>query len=219
VDYQARGTVVIEPPDIETLDTLPGRQWKDADILRLKHWWLDRPQLKIIWFHAVKYLGRGAMQEDIEDAVMEFFSLFDSARLSYEPGGPRFRTYLLHVCFKNHCIHAGKKIRLRHQREFSMSFDRLDGTEYELILEELSTEHNPVLRVQHSALLSELTVLLNGDRFTVPQKQTFLLRYFEGYSYEEIAQTLGVPLGSVKGWLHRATTHIHQHFRERGWFE
>lgn len=32
------------------------------------------------------------------------------------------------------------------------------------------------------------------------------LYYWQGQNYEEIAKTLGVPVGSVKGWLHRAKT-------------
>jgi RNA polymerase sigma-70 factor (ECF subfamily) len=30
------------------------------------------------------------------------------------------------------------------------------------------------------------------------------LHYWHGYSYEKIAETMGVPIGSVRGWLYRA---------------
>jgi RNA polymerase sigma-70 factor (ECF subfamily) len=34
------------------------------------------------------------------------------------------------------------------------------------------------------------------------QQMTFLLRHFHGLSYEEVAQILGIPLGTVKWRLH-----------------
>jgi RNA polymerase sigma-70 factor (ECF subfamily) len=35
-------------------------------------------------------------------------------------------------------------------------------------------------------------------------RQVMLLRHVSGLSYQEIADTLGVPLGTVKTWLFRA---------------
>lgn len=38
-----------------------------------------------------------------------------------------------------------------------------------------------------------------------PQYRTVVsLHYWHGYSYEEIATAMDVPIGSVRGWLHRA---------------
>jgi RNA polymerase sigma-70 factor (ECF subfamily) len=38
-----------------------------------------------------------------------------------------------------------------------------------------------------------------------PQYRTVVaLHYWHGYSYEEIAQCMDVPIGSVRGWLYRA---------------
>lgn len=35
-----------------------------------------------------------------------------------------------------------------------------------------------------------------------------LLRHVEGYSYDEIAEIMGIPLGTVKTYLHRARTEL-----------
>lgn len=38
-----------------------------------------------------------------------------------------------------------------------------------------------------------------------PQYRTVIsLHYWQGYSYEEIAMVMDAPVGSVRGWLHRA---------------
>jgi RNA polymerase sigma-70 factor, ECF subfamily len=38
-----------------------------------------------------------------------------------------------------------------------------------------------------------------------PQYRTVIsLHYWQGYSYEDIAVAMDVPVGSVRGWLHRA---------------
>ncbi len=45
-----------------------------------------------------------------------------------------------------------------------------------------------------------------------------ILRHQEQLSYEEISDTLGIPLGTVKARIHRARTMIMGHFRKRGLF-
>lgn len=38
-------------------------------------------------------------------------------------------------------------------------------------------------------------------------------RYFEGYKYEEIATELGVPLGTVKTYIHQARTELKRYLK------
>ena len=42
------------------------------------------------------------------------------------------------------------------------------------------------------------------DRLTPRYRQLILMRFFEEYSYEEIAAKLALPLGTVKTQIHRA---------------
>lgn len=42
-----------------------------------------------------------------------------------------------------------------------------------------------------------------------------LLRHVEGYSYEEIAQTLELPLGTVKTYIHRARNELRGYLEDR----
>jgi len=47
--------------------------------------------------------------------------------------------------------------------------------------------------------------LYDAMRRLTPRYQAAVsLYYWQGLDYEEISKTLGVPVGSVKGWLHRA---------------
>jgi RNA polymerase sigma-70 factor (ECF subfamily) len=47
-------------------------------------------------------------------------------------------------------------------------------------------------------------------------RETFILFYQHELSCEEISQTLGVPDGTVKTWLHRARKELAETLRQRG---
>jgi RNA polymerase sigma-70 factor, ECF subfamily len=47
-------------------------------------------------------------------------------------------------------------------------------------------------------------------------RRAFLLFHEQQLSYEEIAQVLAVPLGTVKTWVHRARRELVEHLRRRG---
>jgi len=42
-----------------------------------------------------------------------------------------------------------------------------------------------------------------------------LLRFVEGYSYEEIADVMEIPLGTVKTYIHRARNELREHLADR----
>src|SRR5436190_830799 len=47
-------------------------------------------------------------------------------------------------------------------------------------------------------------------------RQSFLLFHDHELSYGEIAEAMGVPLGTIKTWVHRARRELIQHLRRRG---
>lgn len=201
-----------EPPDMDSLNATPGRQWSAVDIFRIKQWWFARPQMRRVIFYAAHYLGREASRQDIEDAVADFFWLIDPAVRSYQPGGLPFCSYLLRVCFWRHCLQAGEAIRLHHAH--NTTWDSSD-----LVMEFADTrrEANPYFQAEYGAILTELTRVLNTATLPEPHKHAFLLRYLEGYSYQEIAVELDAPINSVKSWVHRTTVKLRKHFRKRRW--
>lgn len=46
-------------------------------------------------------------------------------------------------------------------------------------------------------------------------RSCILLRHVEGYSYEEIAETLELPLGTVKTYIHRARNELRVYLEDR----
>jgi RNA polymerase sigma-70 factor (ECF subfamily) len=47
-------------------------------------------------------------------------------------------------------------------------------------------------------------------------RQAFLLFHDHELSYAEIAESLGVPVGTIKTWVHRARKELIEHLRRRG---
>jgi RNA polymerase sigma-70 factor (ECF subfamily) len=47
-------------------------------------------------------------------------------------------------------------------------------------------------------------------------REVFLLFHEHGQSYEEVAEALGCPVGTVKTWLHRARVEVLTRLRQRG---
>jgi RNA polymerase sigma-70 factor (ECF subfamily) len=65
----------------------------------------------------------------------------------------------------------------------------------------------------------ELAAVLDAavDRLRPEYRQVVVLRYQEELGYEEIADVLNLPLGTVKSYLHRARTELAQRMTEAGW--
>lgn len=63
-------------------------------------------------------------------------------------------------------------------------------------------------------LLAEIRTALADLR---PEfREVFVLFHEHGQSYEDIAEALGCPLGTVKTWLHRARAEVMNRLRQRG---
>lgn len=61
---------------------------------------------------------------------------------------------------------------------------------------------NPEQRVINTQKGAEIERCMNS--LSSRHRQLFEMRFIDGYSYEEIAKTLDIPLGSVKTNIHRA---------------
>jgi RNA polymerase sigma-70 factor (ECF subfamily) len=63
-------------------------------------------------------------------------------------------------------------------------------------------------------LLHEIREALAGLR--LEYRTVFVLFHEQGRPYEEIAQALGRPVGTVKTWLHRARLEVLERLKQRG---
>ncbi len=139
---------------------------------------------------------------DAEDAVQETFLDVLRALPNYRVEGPaRFETWLYRVTV-NRC-----RSRMRRKRAPSADWDDIEEQ-----LERIPEEH-PNYNPEGVALRRERAVMLWQTVDTLPeaQRDVVLLRYQQGFSYSEIAQTLSISEGTVKSRLY----HAHRRLKER----
>ncbi len=147
--------------------------------------------------------------EDARDLAQEVFikvfGLLDRFDEKYA-----FSSWLFRIA-TNHCIDHLRRNRLRF-----LSLDGVagkDGEEYELQLPHKGPAPDTVLeRRQAVQRLQEVIAELPPH-----YKAVTLLRHDRHLSYEEIAEILDLPLGTVKARIHRARNLIQQMLKERSY--
>jgi RNA polymerase sigma-70 factor (ECF subfamily) len=132
---------------------------------------------------------------DAEEAVQETFLDVLRALPHYRVEGPaRFETWLYRVTV-NRC-----RSRMRRKSPPSADWDEIEER-----LERIPTSH-PNHDPEGVALRRERAVALwqAVDGLPEAQRVVVLLRYQQGFSYSEIAETLGISEGTVKSRLYYA---------------
>jgi len=109
-------------------------------------------------------------------------------------------------------------VRKRLNYETSTEFET-DNQILTVQLRDVAANSDPTRLAQSLAFTQDLSDFLNTDHLPDKQRTVFALRYLEGMSYEGIAEATGSPIGSVKGWLNRATVTARVYLEERGWSE
>lgn len=138
----------------------------------------------------ISYFGRS---EDIEDLVQELFLKIFQNRNRYR-SHDKFRAWFYRIALN--LAHDEWRKRTRRKRRYFQFFLHMKR-EYE----------NPDRYAQDSGIIMGDTVdLLEKFIHSLPprQKQILILRYVEDMSLNEIAEMLGLKLGSVKSTLHHA---------------
>ncbi len=80
-----------------------------------------------------------------------------------------------------------------------------------LKIESLDHANDPGLKQNPDAKLDLMATL---DRMTAEHRDVLVLREIDQLSYEEIAEVLGVPRGTVESRLHRARADLKQKLQE-----
>jgi RNA polymerase sigma-70 factor (ECF subfamily) len=133
-------------------------------------------------------------QEDAEDAVQETFLDVLKALPDYDVGGPaRFETWLYRVTVNR------SRMRLRRKRPPSAAWDDVEEGLERLPMPDEDPPERVVLDRERAAKLWQAV-----DQLPDTHRLPIILRYQEGLSYDEIAQVLGVRLGTVKSRLYNA---------------
>ena len=139
-----------------------------------------------------------------EDLAQEAFIRAFNAIGGYDPAY-RFSNWIFKIAH-NHTID-----HIRRRKLDTVSIDgsphATTSSEQErtaLVLE--STAESPAAFVEHRELGGQIERAIGELR---PDYRTvILLRHVEGYAYEEIAEVMDIPLGTVKTYLHRARAEL-----------
>lgn len=135
--------------------------------------------------------------EDAEDLTIESFSKAFGRLESYTPQFA-FSTWLFKIA-SNHCIDFLRKKRIK-----AISINQTgrgeDGDQFEIPVKD--GELNPEQLMQRNQSVSHVRAVV--DQLKPHYKRMIELRYFEEKSYEEIAEEMQLPLGTVKAQLFRA---------------
>ena len=124
--------------------------------------------------------------QEAEDALQEVFLRVHRSLPSYQPAKGAFTTWLYRITV-NHCINRRRGQRLR--------FLSLDQVRPAQLPRQPSPERAWGERDAVARAIRRLS-----DRL----RAVVVLRYYADMSYAEIAQTLEIPLGTVKSRLHAA---------------
>ncbi|HVT59337.1 MAG TPA: sigma-70 family RNA polymerase sigma factor [Thermoanaerobaculia bacterium] len=92
--------------------------------------------------------------------------------------------------------------------------DREEGGDFLAVLADASVE-NPEAAASRRVMARALERAI--ARLRPEYREAVVLRYVEGWSYGEIADTIGLPLGTVKTNLHRARKELAQAMAAAGW--
>ena len=147
-----------------------------------------------IYFMLLKMINN---KTDAEDLTIEAFGKAFKNLSQYSPHYA-FSTWLFKIA-SNNCIDY-----LRKKRSNVISIDRnfVDGKDTEpqvQLRDETPDPEENLIRSQKAVLMRTIVQKLK------PRYRTLIeLRYFKEYSYEEISEELGLPLGTVKAQLFRA---------------
>ena len=137
-------------------------------------------------------------RDEAEDVLQEVFVSVWKARRTYDPGKGKFTTWL-HRITVNQCakMHRKKKPAIR-----SLEKVQKEGLHLSKSDVSQSTDQSAIQNYEFEDLIVRLNLLDSKHR------SVMVLRYFNELSYEEIAQTLGIPLGTVKSRINQSLKSI-----------
>ncbi len=160
----------------------------------------ERPVFSLV-FRMVR--DRNTAEDLAQEAFIRAFNAIDSYNPSY-----KFSNWIFKIA-NNHTIDFLRKRKLDtisiHGSPHADSAQEEARTS--LVVE--STDERPDAFVENKELGSQIEQAIGSLR---PEYRTvILLRHVEGYSYDEIAETMELPLGTVKTYLHRARNELKDH--------
>jgi len=142
----------------------------------------------LVYRVALRILGA----EDAQDASQEIWIRVWRNIKNFR-GDSAFSTWLYRITV-NTCLSVRRKESRRGEREFS-------GEEMTFLPEPRDNDADPEAAALGAEQREQIQAALGYVR--AEHRAALVLRHMEGLSYAEIAQILGVPDGTAKGWVSR----------------
>jgi len=147
---------------------------------------------------------QGVAEELAQDAFVKAFG----ALRTFDPGY-RFASWMLRIAHNT----AIDYLRKLHPVVVSIDEDGAGRDVREALLDDRA--QSPFQQAAGADLARALEWALS--RIRPEYRRLVVLRYQEDQSYEEMAEALGLPLGTVKSHLHRARQELASLMTEAGW--
>jgi len=169
--------------------------WQKGDVSAFEA--LFRQYEKLVYRTA--YLITGS-KEAAEDALQEVFVSVWKSRHTYDPGKSRLTTWL-HRITVNQCSRKKKR-----KTPVTLSLE-----EKGIDLPEMKHQSQPddilLSKMEYDRLLRAM------DALDTKHRSVLVLRYFNDLSYQEIAEALEIPLGTVKSRLNQSLKYLKEQMK------
>ena len=165
-------------------------KWQHGDVSAFET--LYRQYEKLVFKTAYLITGN---REIAQDVLQEVFTSVWKYRHTYDPNKGKLTTWL-HRITVNEC--SRKKPR-KSSRVFSLEEKGID-------LPEMKHSYQPedvlINKMEYDRLLQAM------DKLDMKHRSVLVLRYFNDLSYQEIAEALEIPLGTVKSRLNQSLKYL-----------
>ena len=189
-------------PDYASLDdrelaTLAARGQESAFREILSRY--ERPVFSLIY----RMVRDRALAEDLsQEAFVRAFNAIGT----YKPGY-KFSNWILKIA-NNHTIDHLRKRKLDTVSIHGSPHATTPGEISQTQVVVASDAESPQAYVEHRELGGQIERAIGELR--EEYRMAIVLRHVEGYAYDEIADLMGVPLGTVKTYLHRARAELRE---------
>ena len=151
------------------------------------------PHESALYNYALKIAGNSDDAQDlVQETYYKAYRHFDKFQ-----SGTNSKAWMFMI-LKNSFINDYRKSK---REPFKLDYEQIQNF-YENVKSDRSITNNLDKEYYNSLLDDELTEAI--DILPAKMREVFLLCDLEGYSYEETAELVGCPIGTVRSRLHRA---------------
>lgn len=181
-------------------EALSGSQSAYRELVRR----FERPVFNLV----VRMVRDHTVAEDVaQDAFIKAFTRLDT----YRPEQGKFSNWLFKIAHNTAIDQLRKSIPATHSLDRG---DDVDDPDFHALLADRDAI-TPLEAAERASLAESMAAAV--DRLRPEYREVIVLRHQEGLTYEEIAEIAGLPLGTVKTYIHRARKELAALLVDSGW--